>query len=284
MNAVTLSPSDIERVTRSSGWRAQRMEVLDTASGKVVVKGQRPARHPVRYQLLNLLARLVGVPYLKAAPMLGGAAAQQTELARLRALHAAGAPVPRVLHEAPDHFVMQWLGEQHLGDLLQSGDRQAALLWREGGDALVRIHAQGQYLSQGFARNIIVDTRSQPPRLAGMIDFEDDPLQVMGLAEAQVRDWLSYLHSTLWALAPLLPQDQVDAQLDAWMAREPAEVRRLFLHACPKLGWLRRLPRHRRFGRDTVALQAAAAAAHRYAERHDGPMAPTESSRERIRK
>ena len=268
MNTMTLSPQDIERLSRSPGWRAQRMEVLDTAAGKVVVKGQRPPRHPARYQLLNLLARLLGVPYLKAAPMPGGAAAQATEVARLRVLHAVGAPVPRVLHVAPDHFVMQWLGDKHLSDLLQDGHPQAVALWREAGDALVRIHAQGQYLSQGFARNIIVDTRSQPPRLAGMIDFEDDPLQVMSLAEAQVRDWLTYLHSTLWTLP--LPPAEVDAALDAWMAAESAEVRRLFMAACRPLGRLRHLPRQRRFGRDTMALQAAAAAAHRHALRHGG--------------
>ncbi len=263
---------------RSSGWRARRVEVFDTDAGKVLAKGQRPARHPARYHLLNALARLVGVPFLKAVPMHGGAEAQRIELARLQALHEAGAGVPRVLHVAPDHFVMQWLGDGELSTLLRTGHPQAAVLWREAGDALRRVHAQGQYLSQGFARNLIVDTHSQPPRLAGMIDFEDDPLDVMSLAEAQVRDWLSYLHSTLWMLAPLLPQAQSDAQLDAWMADESETVRDLFLHACRKLAWLRWLPSQRRFGRDTVALQAAAAAAQRYVRRHAARLAASPSS------
>lgn len=278
MSAVALSRHDLERITRSTGWRARRIEVFDTAEGRVLVKGQRPARHPARYRLLNGLARLLGVPFLKAVPMHGGAQAQQIEVARLGALRAAGAAVPRVLHVAPDHIVLQWLGDSELSSLLRSGDPHAPSLWREAGDALSRLHAQGQYLSQAFARNLIVDTRSQPPRLAGMIDFEDDPLEAMGLAEAQVRDWLSYLHSSLWLLAPLLPREQIDAQLDAWMARESIEVRGLFLHACHKLAWLRRLPRQRRFGRDTVALQAAAAAAHRYTGRHDGRGAASASS------
>ena len=85
---------------RSPGWRARRVEVFDTDAGKVLAKGQRPARHPARYQLLNALARLVGVPFLKAVPMHGGAEAQRIELARLQALHEAGAGVPRVLHVA----------------------------------------------------------------------------------------------------------------------------------------------------------------------------------------
>ena len=265
MTAITLSPQDAERITRSNGWRQRRIEVFDTASGKVLVKGQRPERHPALYRLLNTAARLIDAPFLKAAPMYGGARAQQVEVARLRALHEAGARVPRVLHVAPDHFVMQWLGDEHLGTLLQARHPHAEALWREAGDALVRLHERGQYLSQGFARNLIVDAASQPPRLAGAIDFEDDPLEVMSLPEAQARDWLAFLQSTLWMLP--MPPAQADAQLDGWMRLEGDGVRQQFLRAARKLGWLRHLPRHRRFGRDTVALQAAAAAAHRFALR-----------------
>ena len=276
MSAVVLSSDELERITRSGGWRTGRIEVFDTAGGPVLVKGQRPPRHPLRYQVLNALARLLGVPFLKAAPMHGGARAQQIELARLRALAAAGARVPRVLHAAPDHFVMQWLGDANLSALLHGAHPQGAALWRAGGDELARVHAHDQYLSQGFARNLIVDTHAQPPRLAGAIDFEDDPAEVMSVPEAQVRDWLAFLQSTLWTLA--LPADEVDAQLDAWLAAEPSPVRALFLRAGRRLGWLRHLPQRRRFGRDTVALQAAAAAAHRFSQRHGTSSATGQAS------
>ncbi|MFT3777153.1 MAG: hypothetical protein QM772_02555 [Ottowia sp.] len=276
MTAMTLSTQELARISQSPGWRARRIEVFDTALGKVLAKGQRPERHPALYRLLNALARLTGAPFLKAAPMHGGARAQQVEVARLRALHAAGAHVPQVLHVAPDHFVMQWLGDEHLGTLLQAHHPHAPALWREAGDALVRMHERGQYLSQGFARNLIVDTQAQPPRLAGAIDFEDDPAEVMSVPEAQVRDWLAFLQSTLWTLA--LPADAVDARLDAWMAAEPPPVRALFLRAGRGLGWLRHLPRSRRFGRDTVALQAAAAAAHRFSQRHGTSSATGQAS------
>jgi hypothetical protein len=161
---------------------------------------------------------------------------------------------------------MQWLGSDHLVTLLQTGHPHAVALWREAGDALVRLHTRGQYLSQGFARNLMVDTASQPPRLAGAIDFEDDPLEVMSLPEAQVRDWLAFLQSTLWLLPT--PLAQVDEQIDVWMRLESDQVRDQFLRAARKLGWLRHLPRQRRWGRDTLALQGVAAAACRYAKRH----------------
>ena len=261
-----LHPDELDRIARSPGWRRGRVEVIDTHLGKVVVKGQRPPRHPARYRLLNALARVLGNPFIKAAPMHGGAQAQAVEVARLRALRATGARVPEVLHVAPDHFVMQWLGDEHLGTLLQARHPCAGALWREGGRALVRVHASGGYLSQGFARNMIVDATATPPRLAGLIDFEDDPIEVMRLPEAQARDWLAYLHSTVWTLD--LPLSEIDGCLDDWMAAEHAEVREQFLRACGQLAWLRHLPGSRRFGRDTMALQSASAAAHRYAARH----------------
>ncbi len=269
---MALAPHELQRIAQARDWRGGEVEVFDTAAGKVIVKGLRARHHPARFRLLNGVARLLGLPFLQAAPMPGGAQAQQTEVARLRALRGAGAPVPEVLHVGSDHFVMRWLGHDHLADVIQAGHPQAAALWREGGSALLRLHAAGQYLSQGFARNMIVAGAPASPRLAGLIDFEDDPLQVMDLPDAQLRDWLAYLHSTLWMLP--LPQAEVDACIDQWMAQESPAVRAGFLQACRRLGWLRVLPRHRRFGRDTVSLQATGAAAHRYARRHAGVPAP----------
>ncbi|MDO5290406.1 MAG: hypothetical protein Q4F13_12340 [Pseudomonadota bacterium] len=264
-----LTPDDLARIVQAPGWQGGHVAVVDLAAGPVVVKGCRPARsvgsYRLRYQALNTLARVLGLPFLKAAPAHGGERGQAVEVARLRALRAPGAPVPAVLHVAPSHFVMQWLGRDHLATLLHARHPQAAALWQEAGQALVRLHAAGQYLSQGFARNIIVNTRAQPPRLGGMIDFEDDPLEVMPLPEAQLRDWLAFLHSSLWMLP--LSTAEVDACLDTWLASESPAVRALFARACQRLGWLRHLPASRRLGRDTLALQVTAACAHRYAQR-----------------
>ena len=134
---MSLTAQDLDRFARSPGWRATRLEVFDSAAGKVIVKGQRAPRHPARYHVLNLLARGVGLPLLKAAPMHGGTRAQAVEIDRLAQLRAAGTRVPEVLHVAPDHFVMQWLGDQNLASLLQARHPHALALWREGANALV---------------------------------------------------------------------------------------------------------------------------------------------------
>lgn len=278
---MRLQLSEKEHIAASAGWRAHRVEVFDTSLGRVIAKGQRPLRSPTRHRVLNAIARLVGAPFLGAVPVHGGAQAQAVEIRRLQALHEAGLPVPRVLHVAHDHFVMTWLGANHLAQLLADRHPRAFDLWREGGQALVRVHAAGQYLSQCFGRNMVIDEREGAPRFAGMIDFEDDPLEVMSLPEAQVRDWMIYLQSTLWNLP--VARDQVDAALDALLDAERPEVRALFAAACRRLAWLRCLPESRRWGRDTIAVQAVAAAAHRWTRRHPhAPARPVSSLANRV--
>lgn len=271
-----LQLSDLQRIAASPRWRAERVEVFDTPAGRVIAKGHRPLRSPGRHRVLNAIARMVGVPFLRAVPVHGGAAAQAVEVRRLQALHAAGAPVPEVLHVAPDHFVMRWLGDSHLAELLSRRHPAAFELWQGGAQALVRVHAAGQYLSQCFGRNMIVDARAEPPRFVGLIDFEDDPLEVMSLPEAQVRDWLIYLQSTLWSLPG--PPARIDAALDALIDAESAPVRALFAAACQRLAWLRHLPKNRKWGRDTIAVQTVAAAAHRWRLRHPGAAVSSLSS------
>lgn len=263
-----LLPAEIARVEAATGWRRDRVEVFDLRPGRVIVKGHRPRRPPTRHRALNAVAQLVGVPILRAVPVHGGAASQAVEIRRLTALHAAGVPVPEVLHVAPDYFVMRWLGGEHLAAALSERVSGAFQLWRMAAQAVLEAHRRGQYLSQCFGRNVIVDTAAGTPRFRGFIDFEDDPLEVMPLHEAQVRDWLIYLQSTLWHV-PATPE-QVDAVLDACLQAESEAVRRLFAQVCRRVGWLRHLPAKRSLGRDTYAVQVVAAAAHRWLQRHAG--------------
>ena len=102
----------------------------------------------------------------------------------------------------------------------------------------------------------------------GLIDFEDDPLEVMTLEQAQARDWLIYLQSTLFNLA--LEPDRLDAALRAVLSRESEPVRAVLRHAAHRLSWLRHLPTNRRiWGKDFVSLQAVGAAMVRHHQPHN---------------
>jgi tRNA A-37 threonylcarbamoyl transferase component Bud32 len=253
-----ISPQSIARIESSQVWRARRVEVFDLPEGQVLVKGQRATRSPWPHRLLNSLAWTAGVSYLKAVPVHGEGESQAIEVMRLRALRHAGLPVPEVLHVASDYFVMTYLGSRDMAVTLREQGLQAWDLWLSAMEHLLQVHAQGHYLSQCFARNIIVSDRFH-----GLIDFEDDPLEVMTLVEAQARDWLIYLQSTLFNLGP--DPEQLDAALRSVFGRESAPVRAVLHHAARRLGWLRWLPTNRKvWGKDFVSLQAVGAALHRH--------------------
>ena len=74
MTAPALSPQDLQAIASAAPqWRGGNVAVVQTPhAGRVVVKSMRAPRHPARYRLLGALAGLLGAPYLKTAPLLGG--------------------------------------------------------------------------------------------------------------------------------------------------------------------------------------------------------------------
>jgi len=232
-----MTPQDLQRIRGSDGWRRHRVELFhDTSAGSVIVKGQRPARSAWRYGVLNGFARMARLPLMRAAPAHGGARAQRIEVLRLRRLAEAGVAVPRVLHVEQDFFVQSWLGDRRLDGLLR---RDAALVWwQRGMRTLVDVHVRGQYLSQAFARNFIAVGET-----LAMIDFEDDPLEVMTLEQAQARDWLAYLHASALAFRKGMPAPQAEcaALLRTELAHERTPVRQLVADTARRLRWVQRL-------------------------------------------
>lgn len=257
-----LSAHSLEIIEASHGWRLNRVEHFELPEGRVVVKGQRPLRGPWAHRLLNGIAVLAGVACLKAVPVHGGPLAQKVEVRRLQALAAAGVRVPQLWHVADDFIAMEDLGQNNLIRLIDEGGEAAREAWQRCARYLLDVHRAGQYLSQCFARNIMV-----LPNEIGAIDFEDDPLEVMSLPDAQARDWLIFLQSSLWALNA--PPEWVDAQLDDWLGQETFEVRRVLGVAITRLAWLRHLSNNRKlWGRDGISARATAAFLHRYLLRH----------------
>lgn len=257
-----LSARSLEVIESSAGWRRNRVEHFDLPEGPVVVKGQRPLRGPWAHRVLNGLATLAGVPCLKAVPVHGGHLAQAVEVRRLRDLAAAGVRVPQVLHVAEDYFVMEDLGSDNLVRQMGLGGEAARRAWWRCAQYLLDAHQAGAYFSQCFARNLIV-----LPQGVGAIDFEDDPLEVMSLTDAQTRDWLAFFQSSLWLLD--VPHRWIDEQLDALLSRESPEVQRALAVATSRLAWLRHLSNNRKlWGRDGISIRAAALHLHRYRLRH----------------
>jgi len=227
---------------------------------RVWLKKAGPRHGMARYRLLGLLAGLFRLDVLRPVPNPGGEAAVAIEARRLRQLADAGLRVPQVLAEQADGILISDLGgagaqmlQERLEQAAAAGPAPLLAAWREGLDAIADVHAHGAYLSQAFARNMVRCADG----VVGFIDFEDDPGETLSLVECQVRDWLSYLHST----AALVHAAAPHAAGDHWqqvLGGADDEVRERIAQSAQRMRWLRRLPRSRRWGRDTQRVRAVA--------------------------
>ncbi len=242
--------SDIEAVRASIASSRFRVTAVQTSSGRVFVKQQRPPRSAWRARIVNVLAGSFGVTLLRAVPAHGGARGQEIEIERLQSLRAAGVRVPEVLHAEAGFFVVGELVGPSLVSLVERGGADGFEAWRRGLAALTETHARGGYLSHAFARNIIACEAG-----LAMIDFEDDPREAMPLDAAQARDWLAYLHSTLWLLDR--PIAEIQAAIAIRLTDESPAVRALVEATGRRLAPLRHLPRSRRpWGREVAGAHA----------------------------
>ena len=251
-----LTPNQIATIEADLARSRARTRLLDLDGMPVIVKQlEAPLKH-WGYPVLDALASLLRQPMLRAVPAPGGRAAQQIEVARLRALAAAGVPVPEVLHATPQWLALSWVGELTLDQLLRRHPDIGQRYWESGLEAILALHRLGQTASQCFARNMLWHEGK-----ISFIDFEDDPTQTMPLSSAQARDWVLYLHSTAY-IVKMDPQRMADIML-RHLRKDDDEVRRQVISAAKTFGWLRILPDQRKpWGRDVVAVQAAARVMH----------------------
>lgn len=229
--------------------------------GRVWLKRARARRSTFLYGLLNTFATAARLPWLKASPSAtGGKESSAVELRRLRELRQAGVRVPHVLAHTDGAILMQdaIVSPEPSHSLLhmlvtrfEAGQANAALgYWRQGLQALSELHSKDQYLSQAFARNIVIGAAGE----VGFVDFEDDPLEVMDLVDCKVRDLLCYLHSTAWPIAQAGVVPQAQTILAEWMNQCGEPERQAFLKVTRRLRFLGKLPKQRRFGKDVVRV------------------------------
>jgi tRNA A-37 threonylcarbamoyl transferase component Bud32 len=231
-------------------------------SERVWLKKAGPRHGKWGYRVMAAVARMARLDIIKPVPNPGGEAAIATEARRLKQLAAAGLRVPTVLAQQPDGLLISDLGEsgratvvlqERLDQAAAAGPAALLAVWREGLAAIAAVHVRGQHLSQAFDRNLV----QCPDGVIGYIDFEDDPAEVMTLAECQARDWLSYLHSTAMMLEAAAPQ-AAGQHWHAALATVNEEVRERIANAARRMKWARKLPASRRWGRDTQRVRAVA--------------------------
>jgi len=262
-NPQPLEPGDYAEFLRTMLPQQQKAVASHRlGSERVWLKKAGPPHGKLGYHLMAMVAGLLRLDVLTPVPNPGGEAAIATEARRLRALGAAGLRVPAVLAQQPDGLLISDLGEsgrppivlqERLDHAAAAGPSALLAVWREGLDAIANVHAHGTYLSQAFDRNLV----QCPDGRIGYIDFEDDPGETLPLAECQVRDWLSYLHSTAMLVRAASSQ-AAGVHWHAALAEADDEVRERLALAARRMRWLRHLPSGRRWGRDTQRSRAVA--------------------------
>lgn len=143
--------------------------------------------------LWNRLVDWLGVGSLRSPPRPAGDDARELEQRRITELHDLGVLVPDVVGTGRHMLLLSDLGPTLSSCLKKAGNAsEVDNLVHRGVRALVDVHRRGAYLGQAVARNIVMTGTGTG---VGFIDFEEDPLEVMSLAEAQARDWLLFSSS-----------------------------------------------------------------------------------------
>lgn len=139
-------------------------------------------------RLWNMLAGHMDAGPLRAPPRHSGNGAKRLEMRRLRQLHRQGVRVPRVLVGGERSLVLSDMGSPLSVSLKAApGVQRVDDLVHDAVAEIVAALRRGAYFGQPFARNItVIDNR------IGFIDFEEDPLEIMPLRDAQARDWLIF--------------------------------------------------------------------------------------------
>jgi hypothetical protein len=212
-------------------------------------------RRRFRLGLLDWVVRALGVPVLRPPPRRAGDAARRTEQRRLQQLRSSNVHVPRVLKQGESFLVLSDMGETLASRLRRATPDEAERLLAAAVQTIAEVHRAGLYLGQPLARNITLD---QAGRI-GFLDFEEDPGEVLTIAQAQARDWLVFAAG----VARHAPLDEVRLarQMGEALGRVPLEVRGLLDASVGRLDFLR--PLTARLGRRAAGIGRAVASLQR---------------------
>lgn len=250
-------------------------KIIDPLGAPVWIKQPDHPRLRFLYSLTNRLMVCLGMPYFQAPPHAGapgGKASLSIEKEMLIRLKTAGVPVPDVKAYTEEWLVLSSVGEENLDVILnQLPSQQRLPLWQQAATAIAHVHQKNCFLSQSFARNILLKalavsscaaqelTKKPNEAITNassyelyFLDFEEDPTKVMTQADAQVRDWAMFLHST----AALVNNDMAAAQsfyLNL-LKHEPAQTQIAAKRLFKQLKTLRFLKNLQWIGRDAVRL------------------------------
>lgn len=232
---------------------AERVVELKAGNTVFWLKKAAPPRGYWRYRALNFFSWLLRLPLLKAVPQPGGSIAIQNGVMRIETLSSLGQLVPELVA-----FDNNWLLIKHAGTSIidamkhpETSQAHKQKLFNACLIAIKQLHFKGQYLSQAFIRNMLLHDATTMQ--VAFIDFEDDPLTVMSLPEAQARDLLLLVNST----ARFFVDDTefFNQSIQQFLTgHDPAMIKALKT-TTQRLQWITRIPFQKILGHDYQKLK-----------------------------
>ena len=154
------------------------------------------------YLPLRWLASLFNIKALTPIPNRGGSRAILCEAYRIQDLQGIGVSTPNILAISPSGLLLEdaaQMGEDviqldHALAMYQDDSERKFELFEDAVKAIQEVHQKDGYLSEAFARNILVSKDKQ----FTFIDFETDPGEVLDIETCQIRDWLCFIFSTAY--------------------------------------------------------------------------------------
>jgi len=231
----------------------QRIAKITNKQGSYWLKKAAPSRGVFRYHALNLFSRLLRLPLLKAVTQPGGNTAIANEIKRIQSLASLGILVPEIVAYADSWFLIKDIGTSIIKTMKQKSTTQnrRQQLFIACLKAIKHVHNRNQYLSQAFIRNLLL--HDEQSMQVAFIDFEDDPLSVMNLAQAQARDVLLLVNST----ARFFVEDAaffIDSIQKFLTGHDPEMIEALRTTA-NRMQWITRIPFQKLFGHDYQKLK-----------------------------
>lgn len=166
-------------------------ELIEISGRRAWLKQYDSASRHWRLAALDAFARKLELAPLRPPPHYVGMQAKSVEKRRIGELRALHIPVPEVLAEGDSMLVLSDIGPtlSHHLNLCRHDPQRIDLLVGKAVAAISSAHGRGAYLGQPWPRNLTFDQQT-----VGFIDFEEDPLDVMTLEQAQARDWLLFAY------------------------------------------------------------------------------------------
>ena len=195
------------------------------------------------------LARLLSVSLLYPAGMMTEDSLIEMERKRLLQMHELGIRVPRIIDDGDKYLVLSDLGYQLHQRMEVAPSAERVTLFLSALEAIHQVHLKSGYLSQAFARNIVVDENE----VIGFIDFEDDPGASLSLHDAQIRDLIMFFYSSLYLLRN--EKSAVVPQISDVIQRYPKSSQDKLASLVKRLRCLRWIPSFGFLGRDLVRLK-----------------------------